>query len=217
MKHEFSNQPETFKEEYPSQLSTFSWMDFVAAIPSPIFLVTTYKDNGKPNACLQSWSTFVGDGGEFICLIASVSKYGHLYKTLIQTKECVLNFPSSDIYDKCTLTIQNNNYEDDEITKSGLTVENAKLVDAPRIAECFLNIECELLWEKEHFEGCRDVIVCLRAKHIAMDSDYYNEDKKGRYGKTGYIYNIHSPMNAETGENFGTCFGALEKYKENEK
>lgn len=48
MKHEFSNQPETFKEEYPSQLSTFSWMDFVTAIPSPIFLVTTYKDNGKP-------------------------------------------------------------------------------------------------------------------------------------------------------------------------
>jgi hypothetical protein len=46
-----------------------------------------------------------------------------------------------------------------------------------------------------------------------MDSDYFDENKKGRYGKTGYIYNIHSPRNPETGEVFGTCLGVLEKYK----
>jgi flavin reductase (DIM6/NTAB) family NADH-FMN oxidoreductase RutF len=120
MKKEFSSKPVTFKEEWPGELSAFAWQDFLTAIPSPIFLVTTYKDNGKENACMQSWSTFVGDAGEFICIIGSVAKKGHLYKSLTQTKECVLNFPSADIYDKCELTIRNNNYEDDEITKSGL-------------------------------------------------------------------------------------------------
>jgi len=33
------------------------------------------------------------------------------------------------------------------------TAEKAKTVNAPRIAECFLSIECEFLWEREHFEG----------------------------------------------------------------
>ena len=217
MKKEYDSQPINFKEEWPGEFSSFAWQDFLTAIPSPIFLVTTYKDNGKENACMQSWSTFVGDAGEFICIIGSVAKRGHLYKSLIQTKECVLNFPSAEIYDKCELTIKNNGYEDDEITKSGLTSERGKAVNAPRVKECFLNIECELLWEKEHFEGSRDVTVALKAKHISMDRDYFDENKKGRYGKTGYIYNIHSPRNPETGEVFETCFGALEKYVKGEE
>ena len=213
MKKEFGSMPINFKEEYEGEFSSFSWHDFVTAIPSTLFLVTTYKDNGRENACLQSWSTFVGDGGEFICILGSVSKRGHLYKSLLHTKECVLNFPSSDIYKKCEKTIINNGYDDDEITISGLTAEKAMTVYAPRIKECFLSIECELLWEKEHFEGCRDVVVALKAKHISMDSDFYDENNKGRYGRTGFMYNVNSPKNPETGEMYGTCFGAIEKYK----
>lgn len=213
MKKEFGSIPTTMKEEWEGEFSSFSWQDFLTAIPSPLLVVTTYKDNGKENACLQSWSTFVGDSGEFICIIGSVSKGGHLYKSLLDKRECVLNFPSADIYKKCEQTIANNGYENDEITMSGLTAEKAQAVNAPRIKECFLNIECELLWEKEHFEGCRDVVVALRCKHISMDSDFYDESKNGRYGKTGFMYNINSPKNPETGEIYGTCFGAIEKYK----
>lgn len=212
MKREFYEQPASFKEEWPGELSSFSWIDFLTAIPSPIFLITTYKENGKPNACLQSWSTFVGDEGEFLCIIGSVSKTGHLYKSLLQTKECVINFPSSSLYDRCEATVQHNEYEDDEIIKAGFTSEPAKTVNAPRIKECFLNLECQLLWEKEHFENSKHVTLCLRVVHTAMDSEYYDEKKKGRYGKTGYIYNIHAPRNPETGEVYETCFGSIEKY-----
>jgi len=68
-----------------------------------------------------------------------------------------------------------------------LTAEKAKTVNVPCIPECFLNIECEFLWEHEHFEGSRGVTVVLRATHICMDSDYYDKNKLGRYGKTGYM------------------------------
>jgi len=214
MKKEFSHKPDLYEEQWPGEFNTFSWGDYLTAIPSPIFLITTYKSNRKPNACLQSWSTFTGDAGEFICLIGSVSKKGHLYESLLKTKECVLNFPAADIYDKCQATIQNNDFEDDEIEKSGLTAEKSKTVEAPRIAECFLNIECDFLWKKDHFKGANDVVVCLKMKHIAMDEDYYDENKKGRYGKTGYIYNIHSPRNPEYGEIFDTDLGILKKYSE---
>jgi flavin reductase (DIM6/NTAB) family NADH-FMN oxidoreductase RutF len=213
MKKEFSTKPDSFIEVWPGEFEAFAWQDFLTAIPSPLMVITTYKDNGKENACLQSWSTFVGDAGEFICILGSVSKRGHLYQSLKSTRCCVINFPSRRVYDPCTATIANNQYDDDEITQSGLTAEKAVSVNAPRIKECFLNIECQFLWEKEHFENSRDVIVVLKAAHVAMDSDYYNEDIRGRYGKTGYMYNIHSPRNPDTGEALPDCFGALEKYR----
>jgi hypothetical protein len=33
-----------------------------------------------------------------------------------------------------------------------------------------------------------------------MDSDRYDQSKLGRYGKTGYLYQIDNPTNPETGE-----------------
>jgi hypothetical protein len=72
MKKEFEICPEAITEQWPGELSSFSWQDFVTAIPTPLFVVTGYKSNGKENACLQSWSTFDGDAGEFICIIGSV-------------------------------------------------------------------------------------------------------------------------------------------------
>lgn len=213
MKKEFSTKPEELKEIWPGEMAAFSWEDFVTAIPSPLFLVTTYKSNGKENACLQSWSTFIGDAGKFICIIGSVSKGGHLYNSLKETNCCVLNFPSREVYDKCTQTIDNNGFDNDEITMSGLTAEKAVSVNAPRIAECFLNIECKLLWEHEHYEGSRDVTVALESTHICMDSERYDESKLGRFGKTGYMYNINAPRNPDTGEITPECFGSIEMYK----
>jgi hypothetical protein len=75
-----------------------------------------------------------------------------------------------------------------------------------------LNIECEYLWEHEHYPGSDEVTVALKTKHVCMDSDKPDESKAGRYGKTGYMYNIHSPTNPATGEVTPDCIGALEKY-----
>ncbi|HWT27687.1 MAG TPA: flavin reductase, partial [Mobilitalea sp.] len=61
MKKEFATKPETFVEQWEGEFEGFSWQDFLTAIPSLLFVITSYKENGRENACLQSWSTFVGD------------------------------------------------------------------------------------------------------------------------------------------------------------
>jgi len=213
LKKEFPARPEAITEIWPGELSAFSWQDFVTAIPSPLFVVTGRKSNGKENACMQSWSAVVGDAGEFICLLGSVSKGGHMLQSLRETGCCVLNFPSREVLGLCMKTIVNNQFETDEITASGLTAEPAVRVNAPRIAECFLNVECELLWEREHFPGSRDAAVALKAVHLCMDNAYYDERQLGRYGKTGYVYNIHSPRNPETGESQPDAYGTLEVHQ----
>ena len=196
-----SERPERFTNEYLAACGNMAWYDFVAGIPSLVFLVTGWKSNGKENACLQSWSSFVGGSPEnFICILGKVSKYGHMYKSLKETGVCVLNFPSNDIYDRCIKTIGNNGFDTDEITASGLTAEPAAKVKAPRIKECFLNIECEFLWEHEVFEGSSEYTVALRAVNLCMDSDRFDASKLGRYGKNGYIFQVDQPTNPETGE-----------------
>ena len=80
---------------------------------------------------------------------------------------------------------------------SGLTPEQASVVNAPLIKECFLNLECRYLWEREIVEGSSHTLMCLEVVNILADEIYLDEQKQGRYGDTGYLYNIHYPVNPE--------------------
>ena len=191
----------------------FSWKDIVTAIPSPMLVVTGWKSNGKENACLQSYASFVSDSGELVCILGWASKGGHMYRSIKETGCCVLNFPSSEIYDLCGRTIENNQFETDEITASGLTAEKSAVVNAPRITECFLNIECEFLWEQQNFKNSGNAVVGLKAVHFCMDSERYDQKALGRYGKTGYLFNLHAPANPDTGEVEQDLIGMIESIK----
>ena len=50
--------PESMRGTYGeySKNFGFNWKEFVMGIPTPMFLVTTYKSNGQPNATMQSWA-----------------------------------------------------------------------------------------------------------------------------------------------------------------
>lgn len=173
----------------------FDWKEFVMGIPTPMFLVTTYKSNGMTNATMQSWATFTSanHGGGYYAVLASVRKGRHLHQTLNEKKEAVLNFLSSDTYELCMKTIQNNQFEADEITASGLTAERASVVDAPLVKECFMNLECKYLWEKEIVPGDDHVMVCLEILGGHIDEEYL----KDRFGSKSIAYNIHYPMDPE--------------------
>lgn len=201
-------------EQYMAYSGNLSWYDFITAMPQLVFVVSGWKSNGKENACLHSWSSFMGSGiDNFICILGKVNKEGHMYQSLKETKVCVLNFPSNDVYDDCLKTIRNNEFETDEITASGLTAEKASKVNAPQIKECFLNIECEYLWEQELFEGSKEVAIAVRAVNVCMDSEHYDQTKLGRYGKNGYLFYVDQPINPETDEITPFGPGILEQGK----
>ena len=60
MKKEFSitDLAGEFNEQYMLACGNLSWYDFIAGMPSLVFVVTGWKSNGKENACLHSWSSF---------------------------------------------------------------------------------------------------------------------------------------------------------------
>lgn len=125
MKYSYRDMPESLKGTYAdvSRAWGFSWKEFVMSVPSPMFLVTTYKSNGLPNACMRSWAAFTSAnrGAGFYAILGSVNKNGHLYATLKEKREAVINFMSAECYDACMSTVQNNRFDADEITAAGLT------------------------------------------------------------------------------------------------
>ena len=86
MKYAYREMPEGMKGTFGefSRNFGFCWKEFVITVPSPMFLVTTYKSNGQPNACMQSWATFTSadHGNGFYAILTNVNKNGHLYRSL---------------------------------------------------------------------------------------------------------------------------------------
>ena len=197
MKYAYCEMPGSMKGTYGefSKNFGFSWKEFVTTVPSPLFLVTTYKSNGLPNACMQSWSTFISAnrGNGFYAILGSVNKNGHLYRTLQERREAVINFMSAEYHAACMATIKNNAFEADEIAASGLTAEPADWVDAPMVQECFMNLECRYAWEKEIVPGDDHVMVCLEVIGVHIDESRLAD----KTGDQGLLYNIHYPMNPE--------------------
>ena len=103
MKQHYKEMPSSLQGTYAefSRNFGFDWKEFIMGIPTPMFLVTTYKSNGQPNATMQSWATFTSadHGNGYFAVLASVTKGGHLHQTLNEKKEAVINFMSSDKYE----------------------------------------------------------------------------------------------------------------------
>jgi flavin reductase (DIM6/NTAB) family NADH-FMN oxidoreductase RutF len=56
-------------------------MAYLTAIPHVIFLVTTLKENGKPNAALHGWASFTGESDTYM-VIMPVMKHTHTYHNM---------------------------------------------------------------------------------------------------------------------------------------
>lgn len=192
-KKQFFGLPEEIKD---NELWGFNWLEYVTAIPQPLALVTGYKENGLANGTMQSWFCFSNEN-DFYCVFGDVNKYTHMYDIITKQKQLTINFPNKMSIGKCMDTIKNNDYDTDELKAVGLSYHNGSKTNSPIVEECFLNLECEFVWEKELFENSDRRVVCVKIVNIWFDEDHYDENKLGRYGETGYLYNVHSPVNPD--------------------
>lgn len=197
MKKEFTDCPKAIDQ---SGLFGFaSWQEYVAAVPAPLVAVTGYKSNGLANVTMQSWCALHGDH----MLFAGVDKGSHLFRIVREAGELAVNFPTAAVFHRCMRTIEHNGWDEDEIAAAGLTAEPSRVVNAPRIAECPLSLECRCLWEREPEPGAPSVVLCLKVLHVAMDPGL------DRCGPEGCLYNIRSRGDPETGERRPPMLGVL--------
>jgi flavin reductase (DIM6/NTAB) family NADH-FMN oxidoreductase RutF len=203
MKHEIQvNTPENLEEIWPGSYDLFSWLEYVVTIPHPMFLITTRKANGAPNACLHSWGFLVGDRDNYTSILG-VLDYYHTYENILREREWCLNYPSVDDYEKCFQTIHVNEADNDEIAEAGLTVEPAQVIQAPRIAECPVNLECRLEWHRPLYEESKWHLLAGRIVHAAMAENVLAHDPTERMQNLRLMYNIRGTLNPASGEMHG--------------
>lgn len=123
--------PSHFKSSYPEEFELFSHFETTSGIPTVLFAVTTWKENGKPNVCFHAWSCFHGDKTAFFAVMGGLYQHTHTYAN-IQREACFgINFLPVSCYDRLINTIRGNEYEADEFQAGGFTVQDAKTIHAP--------------------------------------------------------------------------------------
>jgi flavin reductase (DIM6/NTAB) family NADH-FMN oxidoreductase RutF len=186
-------------------------LEYIVTVPNPIFIVTTRKANGAPNANLQSWGLLIGEKGNYSSLLALLDN-SHTYDNILREGEWCVGFPSFEYHPQCFETIHCNAPDNDEITEAGFTVESAKIVQAPRIAECSVNLECHLEWHRPLYENSHWHLFAGRVNHLAMDETMMVPDPIERMRVMGLMYNVRSTVNPMTGEQYGpNTLGLLSK------
>jgi len=202
MKREISiTQPDFLIEDWPGKFEIFSWLEYIVTVPNPIFIVTTRKENGAPNASLQSWGVLIGDKGNYSSLFALLDT-SHTYGNILREGEWCVCFPSFQHYHQCFETINLNESDNDEITEAGFTIESAKHVRAPRIAECSINLECRLEWHRPLYEKSHWHLFTGRVIHLSMDEAVMSIDPIERTQILGLMYNVRGTVNPMTGEQY---------------
>ena len=106
--------PEHFRPAYPEEFELFSHFETTAGIPSPLFAITTWKENGLPNVCFHAWSCFHGDKTAFFAVMGNLYQHTHTYANILREKCFALNFLPIACYDRLVETIRRNGMDEDE-------------------------------------------------------------------------------------------------------
>jgi flavin reductase (DIM6/NTAB) family NADH-FMN oxidoreductase RutF len=121
---------------------------------TPVVLIGTRNPDGSPNLAPMSSAWWLGDQ----CMLG-MNTASQTTTNMLRERECVLNLPSADLVsavDRLALLTgspeptphrieKGYRYEPDKFGAAGLTPLDADLVAAPRVAECPIQLECELV------------------------------------------------------------------------
>jgi flavin reductase (DIM6/NTAB) family NADH-FMN oxidoreductase RutF len=121
---------------------------------TPVVLISSRNEDGTANLAPMSSAWWLGQS----CLLG-LGGSGQTSANLLRERECVLNLPSSsmvDAVDRIALTTgkrevpaykaeQGYRYEPDKFALARLTEQPSELIAPPRVAECPIQLECEVV------------------------------------------------------------------------
>ncbi|WP_369634272.1 flavin reductase family protein [Nocardia sp. JMUB6875] len=131
---------------------------------TPVVLISTRNGDGTGNIAPMSSAWWLGDRG-----MLGMSASSQTTRNMLRERECVLNLPSSEMVsavDRLALLSgspemtphkveKGYRFEPDKFGAAGLTPEASEIVGAPRIAECPIQLECEVVSSRAFDEDGR--------------------------------------------------------------
>ena len=108
--------------------------------PGPVVLLSSaYR--GERDVMTMGWHMMM----EYTRVGCFIWDQNHSYDVVRKSKQCVINLPTVDMLDAVIDVGNTHGPRVDKFAEFGLTPVEATKVDAPLIAECYANFECELV------------------------------------------------------------------------
>ncbi len=203
--------PETYKEDWPGQYKFFSHYEYAAGIPQVLFIITTLKENGKPNLCFHSWSSFSGDHGGYFAVLTGLMNHSHTYMNITRDEELCINFISQEYYENAIKTITENELDSDEAIAGSFTTEPSSIINSPRIKEAFISYECKLKSISDLSGKGISSLVIGEVVNAAVYEGYNDISKI--CSNDGFMYNVHCPKDPLSGQGKKSAVTILKEIK----
>ncbi len=111
--------------------------------PTPVLLVGTYDEEGRPNAMTAAWGGICCSSPPAVAV--SLRKATYSYGSLMQRMAFTINIPSENLAKEADYMGMASGRSEDKFAKTGLTHVRAEHVDAPFIQECPMVLECRVI------------------------------------------------------------------------
>jgi flavin reductase (DIM6/NTAB) family NADH-FMN oxidoreductase RutF len=140
-----------------------------AVYPTPVFVVGTYDQEGKPNVMTAAWGGICCSVPP--CVAVSLRKATYSFASILARKAFTISIPSEQHVREADYFGIASGRGTNKFAASGLTAVRSDLVDAPYVAEFPLVLECRLLHVFElglHTEFVGE-IVDIKVEEAALD------------------------------------------------
>lgn len=168
--------------------------------PRPIAFVSTKDENGIDNLAPYSFFNAFSSNPPIVVFSSNRRVSDNTTKDTLHNvrvnKECVINVVPYSIVRQMSLASVEFPSDQSEFDKVGLTPEASVTVNAPRVMESPVNMECRVqdIIELGHDGGAGHLIIC-RVTLLAISEDVLNGDRidphkldlMGRMGRTYYV------------------------------
>ena len=105
-------------------------------------IITLLLGQGATNIMTLGWHTILEFSPSLVGLM--ISGGNHSYRMIRESRECVINLPTTALTDTVVGIGNTSGAEIDKFAKFNLTRQEASKVDAPLIGECHASFECRL-------------------------------------------------------------------------
>ena len=112
------------------------------AVPSPVWVVGTYDENGKPNMMTAAWGGICCSRPP--CIYVSLREATYSYDNILKRKAYSVSIPGEERWREVDYTGIASGRETDKFKDTSLTPIKSEVVDAPYVEEYPLILECKI-------------------------------------------------------------------------
>ncbi len=113
------------------------------AFPTPVWVVATYDQTGRPNAMTAAWAGICCSKPPAVAV--SLRKATYSYGNIVLRQAFTVNIPSEAHIKEADYLGMASGRDQDKFARARLTAVKSELVDAPYIKEFPLILECKVI------------------------------------------------------------------------